>query len=128
MSTKAEQIKIDRANTLIKAFRKGSISFKWDFDMHNVDYEITVNPDRTRIEYQFLNNMQERVPVAAITIVEIIIKPSSTEREFYIEAQKDYKQLYFECLRPIVRKFQAFNIDVSATNYVKNPLKIEYKD
>jgi hypothetical protein len=115
--------KIEKARTIFKAFKKGSIELDLNTDKkHLIEYELVC--DDEIIVKSFFGKRDGMEPKAEIIILEMTLKPTQEQVKILQDFLKDYHRAYIKTIEPIVFRFKSFNVELLFTNPNKNALKI----
>ena len=115
--------KKEKARTIFKAFRKGSIELDLNDGGKNViDYELICD-DEIIIKNFFANN-EGMEPKPEIIIKQMILKPEAEQVKILQDFFKDYHRAYIKAIEPIVYRFKSFGIELLFTNSINKALII----
>ena len=97
--------KKEKARTIFKAFKKGSIELDLNtVKKHFIEYELVCDPE--------------------IIIQEMILKPTQEQVKILDDFLKDYHRAYIKTIEPIVYRFKSFGVELLFANSIHRALKV----
>jgi hypothetical protein len=116
--------KKEKARTIFKAFRKGSIELDLNTNKkHFIEYELVCD-DEIIVKSFFGKQSDHMVPKPEIIIQEMILKPTQEQVKILQDFLKDYHRAYIKTIEPIVYRFKSFGVELLFANPNNKALKI----
>ena len=116
--------KKEKARTIFKAFKKGSIELDLNtVKKHFIEYELVCD-DEIIVKSFFGNHKDNMVPKPEIIIQEMILKPTQEQVKILDDFLKDYHRAYIKTIEPIVYRFKSFGVELLFANSIHRALKV----